>query len=282
MKLQCLAHTQICAQRAIAEWQTVSNLFLIPNFRRVLYVVCFLLGNSPASEFYMPTFRSTLFHLHRQEGAPTCLWRWNRGFRNVGYNIQTPGNYPKENIQQFQNFSSNLLVARFGERVAIVGGKRVLRCHRRLQSVQRLGFEYRQGQRKFPLLQKVQTGPGAHPARIRWAPGFFAGSEAAGGVKLITDLCLVSRLRTRGAVRPVPLYTLMPWTKTTYRHISQFTNISAACTDRQMQQQLLGTMRLSFSVPAVSTAHRCAHWTAASALTSLPITFTVLTAHEGP
>jgi len=34
--------------------------FLISNFRRVLYVVCFLLGNSPASEFYMPTFRNTL------------------------------------------------------------------------------------------------------------------------------------------------------------------------------------------------------------------------------
>ena len=31
-------------------------------------VVCFLLGNSPASEFYMPTFRNAcLFHLHRQE-----------------------------------------------------------------------------------------------------------------------------------------------------------------------------------------------------------------------
>ena len=29
-------------------------------------VVCFLLGNSPASEFYMPTFRNTLFHLLRQ------------------------------------------------------------------------------------------------------------------------------------------------------------------------------------------------------------------------
>jgi len=29
-------------------------------------VVCFLLGNSPASEVYMPTFRNTLFHLHRR------------------------------------------------------------------------------------------------------------------------------------------------------------------------------------------------------------------------
>jgi len=43
--------------------------FLISNFRRVLYVVCFLLGNSPASEFYMPTFRNTLFHLHMQVGV---------------------------------------------------------------------------------------------------------------------------------------------------------------------------------------------------------------------
>ena len=35
-------------------------IFLISNFRRALYVACFLLGNSPASEFYMPTFRNTL------------------------------------------------------------------------------------------------------------------------------------------------------------------------------------------------------------------------------
>jgi len=35
-------------------------LFLISNFRHVLNVVCFLLGNSPASEFYMTTFRNTV------------------------------------------------------------------------------------------------------------------------------------------------------------------------------------------------------------------------------
>jgi len=28
------------------------------------YVVCFLVGNSPAFEFYTPTFRNTLFYLH--------------------------------------------------------------------------------------------------------------------------------------------------------------------------------------------------------------------------
>ena len=43
-------------------------IFLISNFRLVLNAVCFLLGNSQASEFYMPTFRNTLFHLHRLVG----------------------------------------------------------------------------------------------------------------------------------------------------------------------------------------------------------------------
>ena len=38
----------------------VYDVFFISNFRRVLYDVCFLLGNSPASEFYMSTFRNTL------------------------------------------------------------------------------------------------------------------------------------------------------------------------------------------------------------------------------
>ena len=45
---------------------TEDEVFFISNFRRVMNVVCFLLGNSPASEIYMPTFRNTLFHLHRQ------------------------------------------------------------------------------------------------------------------------------------------------------------------------------------------------------------------------
>ena len=64
--------------------QKINFPFLISNFHRVLNFVCFLLGNSPTSEFYMPTFRNTLFHLHRQVGvcrmnsefilhAPTCL-----------------------------------------------------------------------------------------------------------------------------------------------------------------------------------------------------------------
>jgi hypothetical protein len=37
-----------------------SRVLLISIFRRVLYVVCFILRNFPASKFYMPTFRNTL------------------------------------------------------------------------------------------------------------------------------------------------------------------------------------------------------------------------------
>jgi len=36
--------------------------YLISNFRPVLNVVCFLLGNSPASKFYMPTFRNIVLY----------------------------------------------------------------------------------------------------------------------------------------------------------------------------------------------------------------------------
>jgi len=44
---------------------------MISNFRRVLNVVCFLLGDSPAYEFKCPRFGTLcLFHLHRQVRAP--------------------------------------------------------------------------------------------------------------------------------------------------------------------------------------------------------------------
>jgi hypothetical protein len=36
--------------------------------KQTFSVVCFLLGNSSASEFCMPTYRNTLLHLHRHVG----------------------------------------------------------------------------------------------------------------------------------------------------------------------------------------------------------------------
>ena len=50
------------------------TLFLISNFRRVLNVVCFLVGNSPAPEFYMPTFRNTLYPPMKMEQSFPKLW----------------------------------------------------------------------------------------------------------------------------------------------------------------------------------------------------------------
>jgi hypothetical protein len=47
---------------------------------QVIYFAYFLLDNSSASEFYMPTFRNTVCSIC----IPTRLWRWNRVFRNFG------------------------------------------------------------------------------------------------------------------------------------------------------------------------------------------------------
>jgi len=95
-------------------------IFLISNFRRVLNISCFLLGSSPASELYMPTFRNTLFHLFLLASAifESNLFRYKYPYCSLlqshfippacedgtecsetsAYIIQTPGNYPKENI----------------------------------------------------------------------------------------------------------------------------------------------------------------------------------------
>ena len=79
-----------------------SRVLLISNFRHVLYVVCFLLGNSPASEFYMPTFRNTLSVPSSQ--ASKCIhtylaMKMEQCSEMSAYKIQTSGNYPEENIQ---------------------------------------------------------------------------------------------------------------------------------------------------------------------------------------
>jgi hypothetical protein len=56
---------------------------LISNFRHVLNVVYFFLGNSPEFEFYVLTFRNALSHLHREVGVKNEL-----GLRNIGIFIQ--------------------------------------------------------------------------------------------------------------------------------------------------------------------------------------------------
>ena len=77
--------------------------YLISNFRRVVNVAFFLLGDSPASEFYVPTFRNTLFHLHRsceKEGPVNKTYEDGTDCSETSaYKIQTPWNHPKEIIQ---------------------------------------------------------------------------------------------------------------------------------------------------------------------------------------
>ena len=70
--LFCLNIFSSC-ERDLLRYFSSSKLFhvlrcRISSFRPVLNVMCFHQGNSPAYEFYMPTFRKTLFHIHRQVG----------------------------------------------------------------------------------------------------------------------------------------------------------------------------------------------------------------------
>ena len=84
----------------------VLAVFLISNFRLVLNVLCFLLGNSPASKFYMLTFsRNILFQLHRQGGMKKflrayLLTKLEQCSETSEYKVQTPWNYPEESTQQ--------------------------------------------------------------------------------------------------------------------------------------------------------------------------------------
>ena len=76
----------------------------------VPHVVCFLLGDSLASELYMPTFRNTPSVPSSQADrcAPTCLGRGNRQecSETSAYKIQTSGNYPEESIQHSEHGES--------------------------------------------------------------------------------------------------------------------------------------------------------------------------------
>ena len=82
---------------------------MISNFRRVLNVVCFLLGNSPASELYMPTFRNTLSHLYTY---PPIKMDQTECSETSAYKIQTPGNYPEESIQHnFKKICEECMIA---------------------------------------------------------------------------------------------------------------------------------------------------------------------------
>jgi len=57
-----------------------------------------MLSDSPVSEFYVPKFRNTLFHLHRWYSCLHDLWRWDRVFRNVStYNSDAGESLKRKN-----------------------------------------------------------------------------------------------------------------------------------------------------------------------------------------
>jgi hypothetical protein len=95
----------VCLVHKATYTQTEYLILLISNFRRVINVLCFLLGNSLASEIYIPKFRDTLFHLHRQVGVCTHAYlpmkmEQTECPETSAYKFQTLGNYPKESIQE--------------------------------------------------------------------------------------------------------------------------------------------------------------------------------------
>ena len=71
-------------------------MFLISSFRGVQNVVCFLLGVSPASDLYMPTFRNTLSVPSSKAGVKMEQIECSE---TSAYINQMPGNHPKENKQ---------------------------------------------------------------------------------------------------------------------------------------------------------------------------------------
>ena len=68
---------------------------------RGMNVVCFLLGSFPASEFYMPTFRNTLFHLQKPMKMEQTEYS-----ETSAYKIQTLRNYREESRQHSEHDES--------------------------------------------------------------------------------------------------------------------------------------------------------------------------------
>jgi hypothetical protein len=56
------------------------------------------MGNSPASEFYMPTFRNTVCSIFIGGYLPVKMEQ-TEFFETSAYKIQTAGNYPEESIK---------------------------------------------------------------------------------------------------------------------------------------------------------------------------------------
>ena len=72
------------------------------------------------------------------------------------------------------------------------------------------------GETDFSLLQNVQTGSEAHPASYSSDDGVVYRGRAAWGVKLTTQLVLVSTLQ-RVSIPVLPVYAFVTWTRKSSR-----------------------------------------------------------------
>ena len=76
-----------------------------PCGTEVEIVVCFLLGDSPASDLYMPTFRNTLSVPSSKAHLPLKMEQIQCS-ETSAYINQRPGNHPKENKQHSEHGES--------------------------------------------------------------------------------------------------------------------------------------------------------------------------------
>jgi hypothetical protein len=87
--------------------------FLISNFRRVVNVVFSLLGDSPASEFYVLTFRNDVCFIFigcLNNFLPKRSMKMKQAdrFEKSAQKIQTPGNNPKKEWNKFVIFMQQI------------------------------------------------------------------------------------------------------------------------------------------------------------------------------
>ena len=70
---------------------------------KTIPVVFFILGVSPVSKFYVPTFRNTLFRHYRSWITPTVKMEQAQCSETSAHKIQTPVNHPKEKKYNIRN-----------------------------------------------------------------------------------------------------------------------------------------------------------------------------------
>ena len=74
-------------------------LCLISNFRRVVNVVFFLLGDSPASEFYVQTFQNNVCSILTGGVSKKNPMKMEECSETSAHKIYKPENHPKERLQ---------------------------------------------------------------------------------------------------------------------------------------------------------------------------------------